>query len=309
MEKVTLHLFFTQAVMSLRDYRERLWNDASCLASRPFLMRVNKSKISELISAAGKASINFFLIHRSGKRLVGDLTARDLANLANFIPRNKIPTIEAARLLRGGEMVGANESILVGGKFKSITSCSSRTIRDTLFKPELITDFKIGFNLTRGEALNWADRVSKLSSIRHRNVLLRIAHGDIYTKVKLHRFGLIDSDKCDRCDRVETLQHKFIECPYVKEIWRHLFGLTNSLFSGNQLSLDPIKASLGTHIGASLTIATINAEILQRILSLRDQNYLLHPKRLIEHALKLIHRREKATTIKNEISSLINRIA
>ena len=302
----TLDPITTQAVVSLRNYRDSLWNDAACIGSRPLLMEVNKSKISDLMSAAGKASINYFLIHRRGKRLVGDLTAGDLASLTNFIPRNKLPTIEAARPLRGEVTAGANESIIVGGKFKPIRSCSSKMLRDTLFKPELITNFKIGLNLTRGEALNWADRVSKLSSIRHRNVLLRIAHGDIYTKEKLHRFGLADSNKCERCDSPETLQHKFIECPYVKEIWRHLFTLTNTLISGNQLTTDPIKASLGASIEINLTIATINAEILQRILSLRDQNYLVHPKKLIEHALKLIHKREQVTAIKNEISSLLN---
>ena len=53
-----------------------------------------------------------------------------------------------------------------------------------------------------------------------KSTLLRVAHGDIYTKDKLHRFGLIDSNKCPRCDSQVTLEHKFITCEYAARIWQ-----------------------------------------------------------------------------------------
>ena len=47
---------------------------------------------------------------------------------------------------------------------------------------------------------------------------------------------------------------------------------------------------------------TINAEILQRILSLRDdQNYLLRPKLFVKQAICFLRKREKSEQIKNDL--------
>ena len=78
---------------------------------------------------------------------------------------------------------------------------------------------KIGLNLLRDESLSWGLRISKLTSTRHKNILLRIAHGDIYTKDKLLRYGMGNDNCCGRCNQIEDLRHKFIECPYTKLIW------------------------------------------------------------------------------------------
>ena len=299
----------SQAVASLKKYRNNLWKDASLASNKSFLLEISNSKISDLISANGRVSISYFLIHNRGKRKLRDLTVGELNNLERYIEGYKLPLVKTARRLNDNTSAGVNQSILIGGKFKSLTACSSRSIRLTLSKPQLITDYKIGLMLSKSEALNWADRVSKLSSVRHKNLILRIAHGDIYTNDKLLRFGLGESNKCDRCDEIETLQHKFIDCSYVKEIWKHLFRLTNTIVSSDQQNLDPIKACLGAAVDASVTVTTINAEILQRILSLtRSQNYLLHPKKLIELALKLLSKREKSVTIKTEVGSLLRLI-
>ena len=296
-----------QALVSLRTYRKGLWKDDSVARDRGFLMEINKSKISNLISANGRVSISYFMINRRGKRLVSDLNEVDLNNLAAYIEGHKLPIVRAARVLNGSEVDGVKESIVVNGKFKLLQSCSSKTIRDTLFKPELITSFKIGVDLSRCEALNWANRISKLSSVRHKNILLRVAHGEIYTNERLARFGLTDSNQCDRCDEVDTLHHKFITCAYVKEIWKHLSRITAPIQVNNQTGVNPIKASLGAMMGSSLATTTINAEILQRILTLkRDQNYLIHPKIFVEHALKLLLKRERNGPDKNDIASLLN---
>ena len=297
-----------QAMKSLRTYREGLWRDNTMARNRGFLMEVNKSKIGKLISATGRVSISYFLINRSGKRLIGDLSEVDLNNLATYMEGHKLQMIRAARVLNGGEVNGVKESIVVRGRFKSLQNCSSKIIRDTFSKPELITSYKIGLDLSRSEALNWANRLSKLCSVRHRNILLRVAHGEIYTNEKLARFGLIDSNKCDRCDEVDTLLHKFIDCGYVKEIWKHLSLVTASIRTTNQVGVDPIKSSLSATMDSNLTITTINAEILQRILTLkRDQDYLIHPKRFIEHALKLLLKRERKGQVKDEIADLLQR--
>ena len=298
-----------QALSCLTKYRDSLWKDIQLVTNKAFLLEISNSKISKLISPLGRISISFFLMHRNGKRLIKDLTAGDLNNLVQYIAVHKRPAITSARALRGGTIDSMNKSILVSGRPKKLSDCSSKTIRETFFRQEIITSYKIGLNLSKNEALNWADRVAKLSSVRHRNTILRVAHGDIYTNEKLFRFGLAASDKCDRCNEIDTLQHKFIDCQYVKEIWRHLGRLTRTLTPGNQNPVDNIKANLGAAADSSKVMITIHSEVLQRILGLRrEQDYLLHPKKIIELSLKLIERRERSDSIKTEISSLLSKL-
>jgi hypothetical protein len=43
-------------------------------------------------------------------------------------------------------------------------------------------------------------KIAKIRSIRLRNNMLRIINGDVFSKERMHRFGMIEEDKCDRCD-------------------------------------------------------------------------------------------------------------
>ena len=64
--------------------------------------------------------------------------------------------------------------------------------------------------------------------------------------------------------------------------------------------------ALGSYIESTPTILTLHAELLLRILYLKDdQNYLVHPKNLVKHCLKYIARCEKKPEIKDEIKSLL----
>ena len=47
-------------------------------------------------------------------------------------------------------------------------------------------DLKLISGLERGETLRWGEKVRKLSSTRHKNIILRIAHGDIYSNDRLN---------------------------------------------------------------------------------------------------------------------------
>ena len=63
----------------------------------------------------------------------------------------------------------------------------------------------------------------KLTSTRHKNIILRLSHGDIYSNDRLYRFGLIDSPRCSQCSEpCETITHRIIECPIANRSWQHL---------------------------------------------------------------------------------------
>ena len=129
----------------------------------------------------------------------------------------------------------------------------------------------------------------------------------MYTKERLTRFGIIDDPSCPRCQAIETLQHKFIECPYVEKIWDVVIRYTEHLTIDNQALEPRNKLILGSNLNSNSSLLTINAEILQRILSLKDEaNYLVHPKVLVKQALTHLLRREKRTQIKTDLESIFN---
>ena len=160
--------------------------------------------------------------------------------------------------------------------------------------------------LTTTECISWGNVLRKLTSVRHKNTILRVFHGEVYTKVRLARFGLTDSDTCPRCDEAEDLEHKIAGCDYIKRIWDRVLELTSKLKVVNYPEHDRIRQILDVGCTSS-TVLTIHAEILLRILSLKDaSNYLVHPKALVKLALKYLHRSERDVESKREIEDLLS---
>ena len=159
------------------------------------------------------------------------------------------------------------------------------------------------------ESLTWCLKVSKVTSTKHKNILLRVAHGDIYTKEKLNRFGMVDDPSCPRCGEIETLRHKFLECDYVKRIWKVALEHCRAVTTIDPTTVDQTEAVLGSYLEASTSIITLNAEILQRINSMRDEDYLIHPKFFVKSALGLVIRREKNGQCKEQLKSISGSMA
>ena len=264
--------------------------------------------VTLVITERGRASVPFYMLWARGARKLKDLTINKLASVERYIEQRKLTKIKLAIRLRAGNV--SNDflrSYLVSNKFKVLESIVSKGIREARMDKTPLTVFKIGYNLSSIESTSWGLKLTKLSSTRHKNVLLRVAHGEIYTKERLNRFGLTNDPLCPRCQAIETLQHKFIECSYVRKIWDIVINYTEHLTIDN-LRLEPLsKIILGSHLNSNSSLLTINAEIIQRILSLRDDaNYLLHPKIIVKQTLLHLLRREKRTQIKTDLESIIN---
>jgi hypothetical protein len=137
------------------------------------------------------------------------------------------------------------------------------------------------------ETLSWGLKIRKLSSVRHRNLLLRLAHGDLYTNERLNRFGLRGDPDCEKCGQIDTLKHRILECTYSLEIWRELERVTGQKILNPLLEIEPI---LGMHKDLGLEIITVIAETLQ-IISYKNPN--LPPGRTIKIVLDRLKRREK----------------
>ena len=71
--------------------------------------------------------------------------------------------------------------------------------------------------------------------------------------------------------------------------------------------IDPIKAGMGGHIESNEVLMTVNAEILLRLLYLKDdQNYLVHPKVIVEQCLRLVGDRDRNKKVKTLMCNLFS---
>ena len=132
-------------------------------------------------------------------------------------------------------------------------------------------------------------------------------HGDVYTRKKLHRFGMSDTDECPRCNEVEDLRHKFVECAYVKMIWQKAKQYRTKLQDAQHQQEDEAKIAVAANIGANTASMTYVAEILQTILYFNpDQTYLMHPNFICRRALKNLAIKEGNKKRKQVFIELLN---
>ena len=182
---------------------------------------------------------------------------------------------------------------------------TSKAIRQELETYEPICVFKVGAICTPAESSMWGLNLGKVSSVRHRSILLRVAHGDVYTKEKLFRFGMNESPNCPRCGEIETLQHKLISCGYTKAIWDKVLELTKEI-KPFDVSSDRTNLIIGAIEGMEPIILSIHAEVILRILGLKDDaTYMLRPVTIARLALELVAKRERKDEVKQRIKALL----
>ena len=292
----------TKGIDLLKLDRGRLWERPELNSNLALLLTISNMNLIDILTKQGKNSLVYFMLSRQVTR-VGELQQHQLNQVRKYIDTKKIEKIELAinANLLGRRREELGSSYYCKGVNKQLERLTSKEIRVERTREIPICSYKLGLSLTGMEASTWCYRLSKLTSVRHKTSLLRIAHGDVYTKERLKRFGLTPVDTCPRCDQVETLTHKIYECNYTSRIWQELARLT-----GQDLSQEPTKAIMGACPDENPAYMTIKAELLGRILQLREeQNYLIHPKRFVKLAIESVGKKELNEELKTEINDLL----
>jgi len=252
-------------------------------------------------------SITYFNLIQQGKVRIGDLSNMELMQLSRFIDRSVLNELRSMNLkFPLPRLVDYKELVPCGNTLVNICQMTSKAIRNAIEVIDPICIYKCGLMLTPNESLTWLNNLNKVTSIRHKSIILRVAHGDIYTKEKLHRFALIDAPNCPRCGQIETLQHKVMECDYVKRIWSSVTYLSNKLRLVDNPTEDPEKTIMGAGSGSNQLIIAIHAEILNRIVNLRDdETYLMRPQIMAKLSIETIIKNERNPEIKNLLASIL----
>ena len=292
----------TKGLSLLTIDRNKLWEDSRLNSNLGLLSTIAHMDVKDILNKRGINSLVYFVLRRQVSK-VGELRPGQLSQLKSYIDKDRLAKVEraiASNLIRR-QPVPLGEQIFIKNVSKPLIKCTSKEIRTSRANLDPIKEFKLGVAVDTKEALTWGFRLTKLTSVKHKTNLLRAMHGDIYTKVKLKRFGLIAEDICPRCNEPETLQHKIYECVYCAKIWKEV------LIRTGQMATNIPKAIIGIDPNESLATLTIKSEILSRILQLREeQSYLVHPKKFVSLAIEALCKRETKAVIKSELQELLD---
>jgi len=286
----------------LNKTRRRLlsWTTEVLYGNAAFVSMIRSTRLSNILTPAGRRGLHYYMITRRMPEVkIGDISE---AEFTNFRQNLLFPSLyNAIRIILGRginpRMQASNLLIpLKSGALSVLTKLSSKEIRDS-GDDKLICAYKIGLNLNQGQVLNWCNRLRKVTSIRLRSTLLRVAHGDIYSNSRMYKFGMVDNAKCANCDEpVETIIHILFLCPKAQRVWNMLNDKKASVGLDNtQLNIEGI---LGIDSNDTLDL-TLNAATLQKLISLAGEPYC--PDLLVERVLKSIYYNDKRGKILKEL--------
>jgi hypothetical protein len=135
----------------------------------------------------------------------------------------------------------------------------------------------------------------QIQNVKLRNIFYRLINKDFFTRQKLHKYKIIDSDKCLVCNQVEDFKHLVWECRQVKETWNNL----NETLSSHGLHNEKISSYEDVlNFGVSAAVNTIKICILQRFIQIDRQTKL--SKDNINDIARGIITKEKYIAVKNK---------
>ena len=197
---------------------------------------------------------------------------------------------------------------LVNMTIANVSSLSSKVLRNNMINPtdKMICLYKLGIVLDPGEVLSWTNRIRKLTSTRHKNILLRTVHGDIFSNSRLHRFGLRDSSNCSNCpELMETIEHRIKDCPKAIETWNKLNEIKSDI-GLNPLSDLSLENLVGAKDRLSKVELALNAELILK-LTTRSDNYCA--SQVVKSTLRIIGLSEPLPMgLKTSIKAAIERL-
>ena len=266
-----------QAVSFLAADRLRLLSLESVTSDRKIVSLIREIRIRDILTNAGIASLHFFQLRRAGKVKLRDLSLGDFGTIRRLVKNQNYVNVLLTCVTLNVPHPDDQDKLTYWYKgLKPLDKLSARDFRQAGSESIPICVYKLGAILSPKDNASWTYKLRKLTITRHKNLILKLAHGDWYTKDRLFRFGLIDSPNCDECGQLETIRHKILECPNKCRVWQALARLHNVDLQG---MAEPIEYVLGMHKHTQLSHLAIHAEILNILLY---NQTTLPPDRLIE---------------------------
>ena len=261
-------------------------------------------KFKDLLSPVGAQSLNYLLIQRRVRQpRLHQLTINEFSGIARYIkePRLRLLLREVLGDPDPGDVDQISKDAYPIGENRisriSTLTCKELRVSRSNEGELMINTFKIGLILTPGELISWTRKIRGLTSTRHKNILLRVAHGDIFSNSRLCKFGLKPSSHCANCpELVESIKHRLLDCPKAQEAWR-LLDVAKVTLNMNVLSDTSMENILGAKDDITKLELALQAELALR-LSTKGEGYC--PRQLVHSVITFIGNVETLSEVEKE---------
>jgi hypothetical protein len=272
------------------------------------LKMLKDSKIKDLLTIQGRNSLLYFGLVVSNKKLLKDINLNEWKMLERFlIDRNLNYVIKRCLALGPQFVIDNNEDkclYLCKNILKPLHKLTAKEFRVNRARMEPECIFKIGVLMSPSDSYNWLTKLNSLTSTRHKNNILRVIHGEIYSNERKYRFGLVDNPSCDRCGAIDTPEHKLFECPPIEEIWRYFNNVTDRLVTLTP-NCDLLHRALGAFRQCPKEVLTLQGEALTRILFFKTIDTAPPPEVFTRNVISSIIKKEKSFDFKRKLEVLL----
>ena len=273
------------------------WPTEVVLRNANLCSLLSNQKLKHFLKPAGRQSLNYFVLNnRLRNPSIAQLRAADIRSVERHFKYRGLARILTALVTRPVNIPVGTDSLEAfptrDMSIVKISTLTSKALRQNWMggAEQGIHIYKLGPILDPGELKAWTRRKKKLTSTRHKNILLRAIHGDIFVNSRLFKFRLTNDPKCLNCQEpVETIMHRLIECPKATEAWRLLEAAKSNMGLENLSDLS-IENLLGIKDNVGKLELTLNAELIHR-LSTRSEPYC--PAAVVRTVIKYISYAEK----------------
>ena len=277
------------------------WNELR--NERTFVAAIKNVKVKNIISTAGRNSLIYFHLHRSGRLKLGQLSNNDITNIERFTS-NKNFLCAARGVMNINRIEGGFEKMYPKGKgLVNLSKLTSNSIRLLRCDDDPITIFKAGLILSPNESLSYMNKVRKLTSTRHKNIILKYLHGEVYTNERLVRFGLSDDPNCALCGQNDSLDHRLTSCQRTINLVEAIEEKTRSLRNIDVSNHDNLMRIFAAYNDTDLATLAIHAELLMYLSSNKNEN----PTSWLSRTITSLIRRDNNGEVKDQLRSLFDR--
>ena len=298
-------------LLNMRRLNMLNWPVNTILTNANYVRLLNGLKLKNVLTPTGKRGLPFFMIQaRDPNICVVNLSLRELSSVERYVIYPQLVPIFKDLITTRRQVPGdVRLHELFPTKSKNlinISGLSSKQIRESRVdeSEQIICIYKIGLILRPGEVISMTNQLRKLTSTRHKNILLRLIHGDIFSNERLHRFKLRISPSCSNCPEPnESIVHRVLECPNAVRAWDLMDDIKVRL-GMNRLTDKTIESIVGVKEKLSKLELTFHAEL---VLKLTSNSEVYSPDRLVKSALKLISNCERLQQqTKEKLDEILN---
>ena len=292
--------FVSAGLGLLSEDRQSQWDNVRLTSDLKLLSALRECKTANLVRPEYVNNLAIYMMNRAGRAKVGDLNQGDLAHIGPLLTKRDLgPLIERARALRLPAPPDENKYLYYyRDKWVQLSKLTSKEIRENRNKDCPLDIYKCGLILGPNEVGMWLSNLKGLESTGHKNAVLRLAHGDIYSKSRLFRFGMVDSPMCEQCNELETINHKIFECRFAKALWTELDHVT-----GHRPREIDINYVMGAFEGCTKAEMVVHAELITRLTRNLDTGQL-NRNAFIRTMIKSLVKKVKGA-LKQELENLL----